>query len=173
MKYKKIRPKFNLDNRGSIFEIYSNSFNYCVKPKHMYISTSKKGVVRGFHQQLKVPQKKLVFCLAGEIADYAANIDPFSDEFGSVYCHSLSGQAGEGVIIGRKFAHAFECLSEECTLLYICDKDYIAEDQLGINPLDDMFCSLWKIANPILSNKDRDGLSIKAVKQILINNVQE
>ena len=64
MVYKKICPQLHLDDRGSLFEIYSAAQTYKVSPKHIYISRSTYGVVRGFHQQLEVPQKKLVLSAA-------------------------------------------------------------------------------------------------------------
>ena len=119
------------------------------------------------------PEKKLVYCLDGQIADYGLNIDPLSDDFGSIVTHNLSGDSGEGVFVGVNHAHGFECLSESCTLLYICDYEYMANDQLGINPLDDSLGSLWNVCQPILSVKDRDGLSLQAAKILLIKTLED
>jgi dTDP-4-dehydrorhamnose 3,5-epimerase len=171
MVYKKICPQLHLDDRGSLFEIYSAAQTYKVSPKHIYISRSTYGIVRGFHQQLEVPQKKMVFCLSGDVADFGLNIDPLSSNFGAVNRHILSGEAGEGVIIGRKVAHGFECLSDECTLLYICDDHYAPTKQLSINPLDESFSSLWKTNSLTLSPKDREGVSLQTAKQILSQNL--
>jgi dTDP-4-dehydrorhamnose 3,5-epimerase len=173
MIYEKICPELHLDDRGSLFEIYSAAQTYKVSPKHIYISRSTYGVVRGFHQQLEVPQKKLVFCLSGDVADFGLNIDPLSNDFGAVNRHILSGEAGEGVIIGRRVAHGFECLSDECTLLYICDDHYAPTKQLSINPLDESFSSLWKTNSPTLSPKDREGISLQTAKQILSQNLRK
>ena len=173
MKFVKICPEIHFDDRGSLFEIYSAAQSYNLSPKHMYISESKNGVVRGFHQQLEAPQKKMVFCLSGEVVDYGLNIDPLSDDFGVVCSHRLSGEAGEGVFIGRKVAHAFECLSEQCTLLYICDDHYVPTQQLSINPLDDPFCSLWETKSPTLSSKDREGVSLEMAKEILLRKLRK
>ena len=173
MVYEKICPQLHLDDRGSLFEIYSAAQTYKVSPKHIYISKSTYGTVRGFHQQLEVPQKKMVFCLSGNVADFGLNIDPLSNDFGAVNHHILSGEAGEEVIIGRRVAHAFECLSDECTLLYICDDHYAPTKQLSINPLDEPFSSLWKINSPTLSPKDREGVSLQTAKQILFQNLRK
>jgi dTDP-4-dehydrorhamnose 3,5-epimerase len=141
--------------------------------KHMYISRSYRGVVRGFHQQLNHPQMKLVYCLDGQIADFGLNIDPFSDDFGSVSMANLCGDLGEGVYIGKNYAHAFECLSESCSLLYICDYEYVANDQLGISPLDVSLGSLWNTSRPLLSEKDKKGLSVEQTRKLLINTLKE
>ena len=54
----------------------SRSINFDGSPKHMYVSRSIRGTVRGFHQQLTNPQQKLVFCISGMVADFGLNIDP-------------------------------------------------------------------------------------------------
>ena len=172
MIHEKICPEVHADNRGSLYEIYTHAQSHKISPKHMYISKSSVGVVRGFHQQLNIPQKKLVFCLSGSIIDYALNIDPLSKEFGIVNCHVLNGDIGEGVLIDRKSAHAFECLSEECTLLYICDDYYDPTGQLSINPLDPVFKSLWKTKEPQLSSKDSEGVSLNDAKEILLKQLR-
>lgn len=172
MIYEKICPQLHFDDRGSLFDIYSAARTYKLEPIHMYISKSNRGVVRGFHQQLDVPQKKLVFCLSGEVVDYGLNIDPLSSDFGVINRHLLSGEAGEGVLIGRKVAHGFECLSDECTMLYICDNHYDSSGQLDINPLDGSLSSLWKTNSPILSPKDRQGISLQGAKQILLQKLR-
>ena len=170
MVFEKICPQLHIDDRGCLFEIYSAAQTYKVSPKHMYISRSTYGVVRGFHQQLEAPQKKLVFCLSGDIADFGLNIDPLSSDFGAINRHILSGEAGEGVVIGRRVAHGFECLSDECTLLYICDDHYAPTKQLSIKPLDESFSSLWKTNSPKLSSKDSEGISLQTAKKILLQN---
>ena len=63
MIYKKITPKIHTDSRGSLFEVLSNISEYFFEPKHMYISKSRQGVIRGFHQQMIHQQKKLYFVL--------------------------------------------------------------------------------------------------------------
>ena len=173
MSFSKICPKINLDERGSLFEILSKESFPQFSARHMYISRSHRGVVRGFHQQLKYPQKKLVYCLDGQVADFGLNIDPFSDDFGSVSMHNLCGDLGEGVYIGKNYAHAFECISESCSLLYICDYEYVANDQLGICPIDGFLGSLWHAAQPLLSEKDKKGLSLEEAKILLINTLKE
>ena len=173
MSFSKICPKLNLDDRGSLFEVLSKGIFPGFSAKHIYISRSCRGVVRGFHQQLKYPQKKLVYCMDGQVADFGLNIDPFSDDFGSVSMHNLCGDLGEGVYIGKNYAHAFECISESCSLLYICDYEYVANDQLGISPLDVSLGSLWNTAQPRLSEKDKKGLSVEEAKKLLINTLKE
>jgi dTDP-4-dehydrorhamnose 3,5-epimerase len=171
--YEKICPNLHLDKRGSLFEIYSKAKSYNLSPKHMYISRSSKGVVRGFHQQIDIPQKKMIYCLSGEVADYVVNIDAVSCDYGVVDGYLLSGQAGEGVIIGRNFAHGFECLSDECTLLYICDDHYSPAGQLNINPLDEAFATLWATDSPLLSTKDCEGRSLQEAKKLLLQNFRK
>jgi len=117
-----------------------------------------------------MPQKKMIFCLSGIVIDYGLNIDPLSSNFGVVQSHLLNGEACEGVMIDRSVAHAFECLSDECAMLYICDDHYDPNlsGQLNINPLDDAFSSLWEASAPKLSSKDLEGISLQEAKNVLL-----
>jgi len=171
MIFEKICPKVHLDARGSLFEVYSETAKYDLKPRHIYISESKCGTVRGFHQQLKLPQKKIVLCISGRIADFGINIDPLCKGFGTVKKHSL--KANEGVLIGNKVAHGFECLSDNCTLLYICDQSYDPLGQLSICPLAEVLTHLWTTSNPKLSSKDLQGVTLSQAKQLLLNTLRE
>lgn len=167
MIFKKISPKVHLDARGSLFEVYSESAKYNFKARHIYISESKCGTVRGFHQQLNLPQKKIVQCISGSVADFGMNIDPLSKDFGMVKKHHLN--SGEGVLIDNKTAHAFECLSDNCTLLYICDQGYDPSGQININPLSEDFKHLWTSKKLELSPKDLHGMTLDEAKQVLLN----
>lgn len=171
MIFEKICPKVHLDDRGSLFEIYTDAGKFNLTPKHIYLSHSKHGSVRGFHQQLNLPQKKIVMCISGHVADFGIDIDPLSSDFGMLKKHSL--QASEGVFIGNTVAHGFECLSENCTLLYVCDEVYDPSGQIDIFPLAEEFMHLWTSKNPELSSKDRGGLALNQVKQILLNKLRD
>ena len=171
MIFEKICPKVHLDKRGSLFEIYAGAERYNLIPRHIYISHSKRGSVRGFHQQLNLPQKKIVTCISGHIADFGINIDPLSKDFGTLKKHSLI--ANEGVLIGHTVAHGFECLSDSCTMLYICDQAYDPNGQIDIFPLAEDFIHLWTTKVPELSPKDRRGLTLNQVKQNLLNNLRD
>ena len=172
VEYQKLSPKLHSDERGCLFEVLSRSINFDGSPKHMYVSRSIRGTVRGFHQQLTNPQQKLVFCISGMVADFGLNIDPFSEDFGNVKNFILNGSLGEGVLIGSKVAHAFECLSENCTLLYICDEHYDPKDQFDISPLNEEFVELWSCPSPQLSLKDKKGLTLGAAKDILLRKLE-
>lgn len=169
MIFEKICPEVHLDARGSLFEVYSETTKYDLDPVHMYISRSKRGTVRGFHQQLTFPQNKLVFCISGHIADFGININPLSKSFGLLKKHSLS--ANDGVLIGDKVAHGFECLSDECTLLYICDQSYDPHGQLNICPVAEELKDVWSTENPELSPKDMQGVTLSQAKQLLLKYV--
>ena len=81
---KKIKPYINKDQRGHLYEVFSLAENYNITPKHMYISSSKKGVVRGFHQQTKDRQTKIIYCLSGKINDFTVSLDFQGNSFGEI-----------------------------------------------------------------------------------------
>ena len=171
MIFEKICPKVYLDSRGSIFEIYTEAERHNLIPRHVYISHSKGGSVRGFHQQLNLPQRKIVTCISGHIADFGINIDPLSKDFGMLKKHSL--KASESVLVGNTVAHGFECLSDHCTMLYICDQAYDPNGQIDIFPLAKDLIHIWTTTVPHLSSKDLQGMTLNKVKQILLNNLRD
>ena len=163
---KKIKPYVNNDSRGHLYEVFSLAENYNIEPKHMYISSSKKGVVRGFHQQTKEPQTKLIYCLSGKINDFTLCMDLNGNSFGEISQIQLDGSLSEGILIEKGEAHGFECL-EDCQLLYICDQPYDPSGEFTINPLADNFSHLWEAENPIISERDKNGLSLEGAKKLL------
>ena len=67
-----IKQKNNVDKRGILRETYHNKilkkfiFEYC--------TSSKKGVLRGFHLQVKNQQSKYVSVLKGRILDVVVDL---------------------------------------------------------------------------------------------------
>ena len=169
---KKINPKIHNDTRGSLYEIFTLAENYSIEPKHIYISESKKGVIRGFHQQKALPQKKLLYCLSGKINDFSINLDINDQDYGNITKYELDGSSGQGVVIERNSAHAFECI-EDCTLLYILDEPYDPISEVTIYPLSEEFIKLWVTKDPIISEKDLNGIPFSQTKTFLLNNQVE
>ena len=117
------------------------------------ISFSKRGVLRGLHYQNPNPQGKLVSVLSGEVFDVAVDIRVGSPAFGKWFGMTLSAENNKQLYIPAGFAHGFVVMSEEAIFAYKCEKTIRWDDpEIGI---------VWPIDNPILSDKDRAGLSLK------------
>jgi dTDP-4-dehydrorhamnose 3,5-epimerase len=125
------------------------------------ISYSKKGVLRGLHYQNPSPQGKLVFVLEGEVFDVAVDIRLGSPTFGKWFGMMLSHENNKQLYIPEGFAHGFVVTSDVATFAYKCTGYYKKECEKTIRWDDPEIGIVWPINNPILSEKDRVGSSLK------------
>ncbi len=162
-----LQPQIFEDDRGFFFESYNQrkfqettgldlSF---VQDNH---SKSSKGVLRGLHfQREPMGQGKLVRVLLGEIFDVAVDIRPGSKSFGKWVSAVLSADNKKQLWIPNGFAHGFLTLSETAELSYKTTQFYSAESEGCLQWNDPDVNIKWPLAaQPLLSNKDRDGVSL-------------
>jgi dTDP-4-dehydrorhamnose 3,5-epimerase len=118
-------------------------------------SRSKRGVLRGLHLQKQHPQGKLVRAARGEIFDVAADIDPRSPTFGRWVGLTLSDTNHRQLWIPPGFAHGFLVMSEVADFEYKCTDYYHPQSETGVIWNDPDLAIAWPIAEPTLSEKDR------------------
>ncbi len=147
------------DNRGYFMETYKKTdfekagifYNFVQDNQ----SSSYKGVLRGLHFQKNYPQAKLVRVLKGEVFDVAVDLRKDSKTYGKWVGVTLSGEAGNMLMIPRGFAHGFLVISEEAEFAYKCDDVYHPEDEGGVAWNDPQIGIDWPDAGKvILSDKD-------------------
>ena len=116
------------------------------------------------HFQIKKPQTKLVTVLKGKIIDYCINIKKNSKNFGKVHKFSLS--PGKILLIPNFYAHGMACLGNSNTFLYHLSEYRYPEYEMGL-PYDDPDLDInWNIKKPILSERDKNHISLKKFKKI-------
>ncbi len=145
------------DSRGYFTEVYTSQNIYVKKFKFIQdnISSSKKGVIRGLHFQIKYPQTKFITVIKGKIFDVAVDLRKKSKNFGKVFSYDLSDNKNNQLLIPRGFAHGFQCLSDSAIIHYKCDNYYYSDDQHGIIFEDKTLKIKWPIKTKIISDKDR------------------
>ena len=141
------------DKRGYFQEIFLEK-ELKKKIKFTAIAYSKKNVIRGMHFQLKNRQTKIVSVISGKILDVAVNMRKKSKDFGKVYYFIL--KEGDTVYIPNYFAHGYECLSKNSTILYHLDNYRDANNEYGIPYNDQTLKIRWKTNKPILSKRDKN-----------------
>ena len=153
-----IIPKIFEDERGYFFESYQkNKFKeiglpfYFPQDNQVY---SKKNVIRGLHYQLIKPQGKLVRAIYGEILDVAVDVRKNSPNFGDHVSVRLSEKNKKMLYVPEGFAHGYSVLSDECIVSYKCTNVYNLKNEYGIIWNDPNINIIWRIDNPIISNKD-------------------
>ena len=148
-----IKNKRHQDKRGYFQELFLNK---ALKAdiKFTALAKSKQNVVRGMHFQLKNKQTKIISVISGKILDVAINLKKNSKYFGRIYYFILN--EGDSVYIPNYFAHGYECLSKNSTILYHLDNYRDANNEHGIPYNDKTLKIKWKTNKPILSKRDKN-----------------
>ena len=146
------------DNRGFFKEVIKNKF---LKKNFVFdcFSHSKKNTLRGLHFQKKKPQGKLITVVNGEILDVVVDLRKNSKTYGKHFSIKIAYNSDFSLYIPEQFAHGFVCLSKTCTIYYKCT-NYRHEASETTLKWDDKNLNIgWPLKNPILSKKDKDGIS--------------
>jgi len=125
------------------------------------ISISQKNVLRGLHGNLTAT--KLAECVFGEVLLAVCDIRISSSGFGTYELFNLSAENRNRVLIPAGFVNGHLCLSEQCVFYYKWS-EYYTPDQITIRWDDPTLNIPWGITNPILSERDRHGISIQTYK---------
>lgn len=155
-----IEPRLHEDRRGFFVELY-NQRRYAeagIAPEGGFVqdnlSSSRRGVLRGLHYQVRRPQAKLVWAVSGEIFDVAVDVRPASPTFGQWVGVHLDSRSMRQLLIPAGFAHGFCALSETVQVSYKTSDYYDPEGEAGVLWNDPEIGITWPIAQPELSDKD-------------------
>lgn len=153
-----LRPHVYHDARGFFLEAYhhakfaefgiNDSF---LQDNH---SLSSKGTLRGLHYQLRHPQAKLCRVIEGEAFDVALDVRVGSPTFRRWVGLLLSAREQNQIYIPAGFAHGFVALTDRVQFLYKCSDFYDPADERGILWNDPALNISWRVANPLISEKD-------------------
>ena len=162
----KIKIKTFKDFRGEFYKLFSDKLYYKLKKKsfieEISISNSKKkGTIRGLHYQ-KPPfaEDKIITCIRGSIFDVVVDIRKNSPNFLKIETFYLKSSNFESILIPKGFAHGFQTLENNCSVLYFNTEKYKPEKQENINPFSIKLNIDWPIKKFILSNQDKKGFDI-------------
>ncbi len=158
---KVITPFYATDNRGSFEKIYvdellkNNNIKFSIS--EIFVSASKKNVIRGLHFQYNEPQTKLVTVLNGACMDVVVDLRYNSTTFLKYKFFELNDSNHNIIYIPKGFAHGFLSLSDEMKMMYICDGAYDKDSDTGILYNDKTLGIKWPIDdinNTIHSERD-------------------
>ena len=162
-----IKPKVFEDERGFFMETYKKEdFDEKAGIKGEFIqdnhSKSEYGVLRGLHfQREPYAQAKIVRCIRGAIYDVAVDLRKNSPTFGRYVSVELSEENKFMVYVPKGFAHGFLVLSENAEVIYKVDNVYAPGYETGLIWNDEDIGIKWPVDNPIISQKDRNLLTLK------------
>lgn len=165
-----LQPSVFKDNRGYFFESFNEKkFNSITQLDIDFVqdnqSLSSKNVLRGLHFQLPpFAQAKLVRVVRGAVLDVAVDLRKNSPTFGKYYSVGLNEENNLSLFIPVGFAHGFVALKENTLFLYKCSEYYNKESEQTILWNDPDLNIDWKCTNPLISEKDKEGILFKDFK---------
>lgn len=113
------------------------------------------GTVRGMHFQTPpFGEMKLVTCLAGRILDVAVDLREGSPTFLRHVAVELSAENACSFLIPQGFAHGFQTLTDDVTMIYAHSAPYRAEAEGGLSPTDPRLAIQWPLPVAHLSPRD-------------------
>lgn len=118
--------KLIVDDRGYFSEIARES-DYPVKFVQDNLSYSYEGVIRGLHYQVNKPQSKIVNVISGYILDVVVDLRMDSKYFGDYFAVELDHT--KTLFVPEGFAHGFQALTGQVSVLYKCSDYYSPEDE--------------------------------------------
>ncbi len=123
-------------------------------------SCSQKGVLRGLHfQSPPYAQGKLVRVISGSVLDIVVDMRKKSSTYGHHFKIVLSDKNKQQLYIPSGFAHGFLVLEDNTIFSYKCTQYYHPASEVTI-AWDDRILNIdWGIKDPIISEKDKKGLS--------------
>lgn len=118
--------------------------------------TSKKGTVRGMHYQLPpFSEIKMVRCIAGAVLDVVIDLRKGSLTFLQWTGVELSAENKKMIYIPEGFAHGFQCLTDNCELLYHHSAFYTPGAEGGIRYNDPLVGINWPLELTEISDRDK------------------
>ena len=167
-----LRPHIFRDARGFFIESYNQAKFAAVGIADVFVqdnhSCSVKGTLRGLHYQLHHAQTKVCRVVEGEALDVAVDIRAGSPTFGKWAAVVLSAVAQNQIYIPRGFAHGFLALTERVQFLYKCSDFYDAADEHAIRWSDPEIAIAWKVAAPVVSEKDAKAPTLAELPRELL-----
>ena len=164
-----IEPDIFKDERGSFFESWNLKNFKEIGIEDNFVqdnqSFSSKGVLRGLHfQNQPYAQAKLVRVIRGSVLDVAVDLRSNSPTYGKHYSIVLSDKNFKSFYIPIGFAHGFVALEDNTIFSYKCSDMYNKESEGCLLWNDQDLGIDWNINNPIISQKDMQGLYFKDFK---------
>ena len=166
-----VEPEVHRDGRGYFAETWrADAFAAAGLPTAFVqdnLSGSSRGTLRGLHAQRRRPQGKLVRVVRGEVYDVAVDLRRGSKTFLRHVAVVLSAENARACWIPPGFAHGFCVTSEFAEVEYKATALYDPADELRILWSDPEIGIPWPVADPVLSEKDRDAKRARALIDLL------
>lgn len=117
--------------------------------------TAQRGTVRGMHYQHPPhAEMKLLSCIQGEVWDIAVDLRAGSPTFLNWHAEKLTADNHRALLIPEGFAHGFQTISDNVTLLYCHNAAHHPDTEAALNILDPRLAISWPQAITVVSPRD-------------------
>lgn len=157
-----IAPSLLEDPRGFFARTYCErefaEHGLCSRFVQCNISFNRlRGTLRGMHfQREPSPEPKLVRCTKGSVYDVIVDLRRGSPTWRQWWGAELNEENRLALYVPSGCAHGFQTLADNTECFYQMGEFYAPELANGVRWNDPAFGIRWPIADPILSDKDRD-----------------
>lgn len=158
-----IAPEPMMDNRGSFSRVFCERefAEYGLEARYVQHSVShntKAGTLRGMHFNAPPHEEaKLVTCISGAIHDVIIDLRPDSSTFRQFAAVELSAENGLRLYVPRGFAHGFQTLQDDTSVLYFISNFYAPKAARALRYNDPACAIPWPLPVSAISDKDRDA----------------
>ena len=155
-----VHPKKLEDERGLFARTFcKNEFSQIGFDKEFvqfnHSLNKKKGTIRGMHfQNAPYGETKLIRCVHGCVYDVAVDVRTKSPTFLQHFGVELSAENMISILIPPGFAHGFQALEDNSSLIYHHTQYYTPEAEVGICYNDPALNIHWKLPAEMVSEKD-------------------
>ena len=161
-----VDPEIHQDKRCLLLETFvldndEGKFGVDLKFVQNNLSRTFKNNLRGMHFQKNFPQGKLIYSTHGCVYDVIVDIRKESSSFGKWIGVTLSSENRKQLWIPPGLAHGFIVTSEYADIVYKFTDYYHKEDQGCLLWNDPEVGIDWPAENPILSERDKEGILLK------------
>jgi dTDP-4-dehydrorhamnose 3,5-epimerase len=134
---------------------------------HENQSRSRQGTLRGLHCRAALSESKLVRCAHGALFEAIVDLRPWSRTYLRVETIVLDDIDHRQVYVPAGCAHGFQALTATIDVCYKHDAAYDAPLERAIRYDDCAFSIPWPLAEPTISDRDRDAPSFADVEPLL------
>lgn len=119
--------------------------------------TNKKGSIRGMHFQVQPFREiKMLRCIAGSVYDVIIDLRKGSSTFLQWMGVELSAANKKMLYIPEGFAHGFQCMEDDCELIYHHSEFYKPGAEAGIRYNDPLINIKWPLPLTVISSRDEE-----------------
>jgi dTDP-4-dehydrorhamnose 3,5-epimerase len=166
-----VEPVVHGDDRGFFVETFSKDAWAGLGVDAEFVqhnhSRSSKGTLRGLHFQTAPGQAKLLRCARGAILDVAVDLRRDSPTYGQWEGHVLDDERHHQLFVPIGFAHGFVVLSDVADVAYLVSSPYDPATEAGIAWDDPEVGVDWRVADPLLSERDRAAPTLAEIADSL------